>query len=81
MKAQLKVDGGDGDLPSISGISAPVNADSYGVEWTPTTWIALAVCIVFGFALPLIIIRNAARVKAMVVSLWEILKTRWKRSS
>lgn len=79
MKAQLKVDGGDGDLPSIPGISAPVNADSYSVEWTMSTWITLAICIVFGFALPLIIIMNAASVKTMAVSLWMSLKTRWKR--
>ena len=74
MKAQLKVDGGDGDLPSIPNISAPVNADSYSVEWTMNTWITLAICIVFGFALPLIIIMNAASAKA----LWMSLKTRWK---
>jgi uncharacterized cupredoxin-like copper-binding protein len=79
MKAQLKVDGGDGDLPSIPGISAPVNADSYSVEWAMNTWITLAICIVFGFALPLVIIRNAASVKTMVLSLWMSLKTRWKR--
>jgi len=77
MKAQLKVDGGDGDLPSIPGISAPVNADSYSVEWTPNTWVTLAVCIVLGLALPTMIIINAARVKAMAMSLWVALKTRW----
>ncbi|MSS76813.1 MAG: copper oxidase [Methyloglobulus sp.] len=29
MKAQLKVGGGDGDLPSIPGVTAPVNQDDY----------------------------------------------------
>ncbi|MBL1263276.1 copper oxidase [Candidatus Methylomicrobium oryzae] len=34
MKAQLKVDGGDGDLPSIPGLTEPVKADLYPVNWT-----------------------------------------------
>lgn len=29
MKGQLKVDGGDGNLPSISGISSPIKIDTY----------------------------------------------------
>ncbi len=29
MKAQLKVGGGDGDLPSIPGVTAPINQDDY----------------------------------------------------
>ena len=33
MKAELKVAGGDGDLPSIPGISAPLEPDSYGMRW------------------------------------------------
>jgi hypothetical protein len=33
MKAQLKVDGGDGDLPSIPGLTDPVRADLYPVNW------------------------------------------------
>jgi FtsP/CotA-like multicopper oxidase with cupredoxin domain len=39
MKAELKVAGGDGDLPSIPGISAPLQPDSYGVRWD---WMTLA---------------------------------------
>lgn len=34
MKGQLKVDGGDGDLPSIPGISAPIKTDAYLLDWT-----------------------------------------------
>ncbi|MDD5227538.1 MAG: multicopper oxidase domain-containing protein [Methylococcales bacterium] len=34
MKAQLKVGGGDGDLPSIPAISAPINSDHYLLDWT-----------------------------------------------
>ncbi len=34
MKGQLKVDGGDGDLPSISGVSAPIKFDAYALDWT-----------------------------------------------
>ncbi|MEC4748034.1 copper oxidase [Methylomicrobium sp. Wu6] len=33
MKAQLKVDGGDGDLPSIPGLTEPAKADVYPVNW------------------------------------------------
>jgi len=33
MKAQLKVGGGDGDLPSIPGITDPRRADTYPVQW------------------------------------------------
>jgi hypothetical protein len=76
MKAQLKVDGGDGDLPSIPGISAPVNADSYSVDWTPATWAALVFFVLLGFAIPILIIINATRVKTVVTNYWTYLKTR-----
>lgn len=33
MKAQLKVGGGDGDLPSIPGITGPRHADPYTSRW------------------------------------------------
>jgi len=35
MKAQLKVGGGDGDLPSIPGVTAPRLSDNYSVEQPP----------------------------------------------
>jgi hypothetical protein len=78
MKAQLKVDGGNGDLPSIPSISAPVNADSYTVDWTPSTWAALVLCVLLGFAIPLLIIMNAASIKATVAKTWTYLQTRRK---
>ncbi len=78
MKAQLKVDGGDGDLPSIPGISAAVNADSYTVDWALNTWATLVLCIVLGIALPLIIIMNVAKMKAIAAKLRAYLKTRRK---
>lgn len=34
MKAQLKVGGGDGDLPSIPAISAPIKSDTYLLDWS-----------------------------------------------
>lgn len=34
MKAQLKVGGGDGDLPSIPGITGPRQPDTYPVQWS-----------------------------------------------
>jgi uncharacterized cupredoxin-like copper-binding protein len=76
MKAQLKVDGGDGDLPSIPGISAPINADSYTVDWTPATWAALILCALLGLAIPMLIIINAASVKDMAVKLWGNIRKR-----
>lgn len=33
LKAQLKAGGGDMDLPSIPGITATINADTYAVDW------------------------------------------------
>ncbi len=34
MKAQLKVGGGDGDLPSIPAISTPIKSDAYLLDWS-----------------------------------------------
>ena len=34
MKAQLKVAGGNGDLPSIPGITGPRQPDSYPIQWS-----------------------------------------------
>ena len=34
MKSQLKVGSGDGDLPSISGISSPINVETYLLDWS-----------------------------------------------
>jgi hypothetical protein len=51
MKAQLKVDGGDGDLPSIPGLTKPVHADVYPVDWSAVT-IGIAVAsLISGFLL------------------------------
>ncbi len=58
MKAQLKVDGGDGDLPSIPGISKPVRADEYPVDWNSSSVAALLLCLVAGALLPVFIIRK-----------------------
>lgn len=52
MKAQIKVDGGDVDLPSIPGISEPVRADSYPVAWNNGNWMILGFCILIGCVLP-----------------------------
>ena len=56
MKAQIKVDGGDGDLPSIPGISAPVKADSYPVDWSRLTTALLLLCVLLGCAIPFMIL-------------------------
>jgi plastocyanin len=38
MKSQLKVGGGDGDLPSISAISAPIKEDPYSMDMSLIKW-------------------------------------------
>ena len=58
MKAQLKVDGGDIDIPGIPGVSAPVRADVCPVYWANATWIILATCISLGCILPFFFLRN-----------------------
>jgi len=59
MKAQIKVDGGDGDLPSIPGISKPVRADVYPVDWSQQTTAVLLLCVLAGCAIPYFVIINA----------------------
>jgi hypothetical protein len=58
MKAQLKVDGGDVDLPSIPGISEPVKADVYPVDWNQSTWLILIFCGLIGLVIPFFVIKN-----------------------
>lgn len=58
MKAQLKVDGGDGDLPSIPGISAPVKADVYPMDWSRSDLGLLILCVGVGAAAPLLLLRK-----------------------
>jgi hypothetical protein len=58
MKAQLKVDGGDGDLPSIPGLTQPVRADSYLVEWNAVMWVILLIFMALGCVLPLWALRK-----------------------
>ena len=78
MKAQLKVDGGDGDLPSIPGISAAVNADSYTVDWTLNTWATLSLCMIIGLIIPLFILSYATPFKILTAKSWLYLKSRRK---
>jgi len=51
MKGQLKVAGGDKDLPSIPGLTEPVTPDSYGVNWNQASWSMLIFSTVVGFAI------------------------------
>jgi uncharacterized cupredoxin-like copper-binding protein len=46
MKSQLKVEGGDGDLSSISGISVAINTDDYMLDWSFLKLGGLVICIV-----------------------------------
>ena len=47
MKAQLKVGGGDGNLPSIPALSASVKADDYSLDWLAVKWGGIVVLLVF----------------------------------
>jgi hypothetical protein len=66
MKAQIKVDGGDGDLPSIPGISKPVKADVYPVDWSRLTSAVLLLCMLAGCAIPFFVIINAQNIKNII---------------
>ena len=79
MKAQLKVDGGDGDLPSIPGISKPVKADVYPVDWTRLTVSVLLLSALIGCAIPFFIIVNARRLKDVLQKI--LTKLNFKQNS
>lgn len=66
MKAQIKVDGGDGDLPSIPGISEPVKADIYPVDWTRLSMAVLLLSVLAGCAIPFFVIIYAQSIKNMI---------------
>lgn len=53
MKGQLKVGGGDGDLPSISGISSPIKVDTYAIDFSflKTAVITILLAIFFIFSI------------------------------
>lgn len=77
MKAQIKVDGGDGDLPSIPGISEPVKADIYPVDWTRLSMAVLLLSVLAGCAIPFFVIIYAQSIKNMIHK-W-LTKLRLKR--
>ena len=81
MKAQLKVDGGDGDLPSIPGISKPVRADVYPVDWSQLTTAILLLCVLAGCAIPFFIIINTRSIKDTLQKLQTKLKFKRKQNS
>ncbi len=73
MKAQLKVDGGDGDLPSIPGISAPIKADLYKTDWSQLAWTTILISILIGVSFVLITIIYADK----LTSLGDKIKTKF----
>lgn len=79
MKAQIKVDGGDGDLPSIPGISAPVKADIYPVDWSNLTTAVLLLGVLAGCAIPFFVIVNARGIKELFLKM--LTKLNVKRNS
>lgn len=58
MKGQLKVAGGDQDLPSIPGLTQDVTPDTYPVIWTNSTWMLLLFSIAVGFLIPFFLIKR-----------------------
>lgn len=54
MKAQFKVGGGDKDLPSIPGLTAPVTPDHYAIAWSRHSWLLLVLSFIVGLGLPLL---------------------------
>ena len=80
MKAQLKVDGGNGDLPSIPGLTAPVKADIYPVDWSSLTTAILILCVLVGCVIPFIIFLNAQRIKELIKKRWASLKHKQKKT-
>jgi len=58
MKAELKVGGGDGDLPSIPGVSSPVERDPYRLRWDGTSLAIAAGAAVGGMLLGIGILRR-----------------------
>lgn len=55
MKAQMKVGEGDGDIPSIPGLTDVENPDQYAVNWTASRWGLLAVAVLAGITLILVL--------------------------
>jgi uncharacterized cupredoxin-like copper-binding protein len=80
MKAQIKVDGGDGDLPSIPGISKPVRADVYPVDWSRLSTAVLLLCVLAGCAIPFFIIMNAQNIKHIVQKVFTKLNFKRKQN-
>ncbi|MGR9107252.1 MAG: multicopper oxidase domain-containing protein [Gammaproteobacteria bacterium] len=50
MKAQMKVGEGDGDIPSIPGLTESVNADLYAVRWAGSDWLILGIAVFCGIS-------------------------------
>lgn len=48
MKAQIKVAGGDGNLPNIPGITGPRHPEPYTIRWTAITWTVFLLGLVGG---------------------------------
>ncbi|MBI3756497.1 MAG: copper oxidase [Deltaproteobacteria bacterium] len=61
MKAQLKVNGGNGDLPSILGITGARQPDAYPVQWS--VW-ALGTALVAGLASAVIVSKSTGWVRS-----------------
>ena len=50
MKAQVKVGGGNGNLPSIPGISGQLNQDTYDFEWSVANILIVIILLFLGFS-------------------------------
>ena len=73
MKAQLKVDGGDGNLPSIPGISEPIKKDLYKTDWSKFAYALIAISALFAIIFVLVIVINSPRISALTAKIKEKL--------
>lgn len=58
MKAQIKVAGGNGNLSSIPGLTAPITADFYPVKWSDTSVYLLVIAVLLGWGITRFILKK-----------------------
>lgn len=71
---------GNGDLPSMPGLTAPVKADIYPEDWSSLTTAILILCVLVGCAIPFIILLNVTRTKDLVKQRWSSLNHKQKKT-
>jgi len=65
MKAQLKVGGGDGDLPSVPGLTPAEKPDIYPMDWTWKAAVVFVIAVIVGLILIVVISLVLRRAEAL----------------